>query len=1042
MSNFSFEIDSGRENKAPPLNSGMPLRRQMELSTAAADAQAACERWHEELQSVQGQHRARTHELQQMTRLHEQKTSEVNRLLNLEISLNEQLSKINGHRQLLQSRLQEINGRYLQDQGRLEQTQQQLNEWESHKQTVEAQVAAATQQLTGLKAESALLDERSSELSDLLQKAIDEVTRQQERIETARGTVVRHEIRQQELTIDIARLEVCSQQTDTHLKLKQERLIHLEEAGSRTSAHVVDLTSRYQSLEQDFARLTAQCRESEASLNLTRHAVVDERTRLQELRQAVEQTGQVRVGLEHTVSDLTQQRVATSVRLSELQAEEKMQEHALVSLREQRAESQAEMEKLRACEQAAADKLATRRNELARAEEKLGITLNECGEATTLLADLGRTVTELETRETVAEQQFRLFTEEMHELGIKREQVEQQIATTETTLSALDVQHRALSAEIIVLVSTRQTAADALQACRADLVSTEERLQSMQNECQTTEERISSLCQTLQAREEEESVLSDRINVLQQQSQQLEVQTQEQVGRLEILRQERIGAEITQQRLSQQNEEIGIRLEARQVEQDAAAARVQQTLEECRQAEERKTALNHDMENLAVRQQNQEAILREIEAQIARRELERLASVEGARIARQEHETTAANVVTARKELAEQQAGVTETTVKLSELQSTVQTLTTTRASLAGEEQKLVETRSALEAVTQELALAHELKITLETLTSQQAKMAATEQHLGALTRQVEAASERRAQLDTALHDTQQQLAADSARCDTLNQNETETRQRLETMIAQEKDLRLEIATLSAGAQKERGVYDELRSLSKDARQLHEQESAELATQIKGAREQISGWEAQLNALLDWKERLSDCLNRVKDAEPDSPEALKGTDGIHLALSALPHIMDRLNLIKIEAGDLPLSGAPLTGSTTIMGNVSAAFGAMSAQAAKSGMGEIQMNSKLNRLREDIQREETRLNYLRQNNQSLEQRAHIRPRLHPMIQDQESRIRVAKERMSQMEMRMRRAAIEEKNHLEKVASLKEQIAELRGEVQMLTVSAKG
>jgi chromosome segregation ATPase len=315
MSNNAFELDGSREARVPTKMSSLPVGRLVELNAAAADAQATCERWHSELQSVQEQHRALTHEVRQMSRLHEQKTSEVNRLVSLETSLNEQLGKLNGHRELLQSRMQEINARYLQDQGKLEQTQQQLSEWGNHKQSVESQVAAASRQLEGLKAESALLEERSSELSDLLQKAIDEVTRQQERIVESRGLVVRQETRQQELTINIARLEVSNQQTDANLKLKQERLNYLEEAGSRATGHVVDLTSRYQALEQNFAQLTSQCREGENSLNITRSAIADERARLQEKRQAVQETGQHHADLQNAVKELAAQRVAAAAAL-------------------------------------------------------------------------------------------------------------------------------------------------------------------------------------------------------------------------------------------------------------------------------------------------------------------------------------------------------------------------------------------------------------------------------------------------------------------------------------------------------------------------------------------------------------------------------------------------------------------------------------------------------------------------------------------------------------------------------------------------------
>ena len=80
MSNLAFDLDGGRETKASKV-SGLPVGRLVELNAAAAEAQATCERWHSELQSVQEQHMALTHEVRHISRLHEQKTSEVNRCL-------------------------------------------------------------------------------------------------------------------------------------------------------------------------------------------------------------------------------------------------------------------------------------------------------------------------------------------------------------------------------------------------------------------------------------------------------------------------------------------------------------------------------------------------------------------------------------------------------------------------------------------------------------------------------------------------------------------------------------------------------------------------------------------------------------------------------------------------------------------------------------------------------------------------------------------------------------------------------------------------
>ena len=381
---------------------------------------------------------------------------------------------------------------------------------------------------------------------------------------------------------------------------------------------------------------------------------------------------------------------------------------------------------------------------------------------------------------------------------------------------------------------------------------------------------------------------------------------------------------------------------------------------------------------------------------------------------------------------------MTATASKLAQLQSTVQSteqhLTTASASLAGQEQKLTETRSALEIVTQELHLAHDLKVTLEELTSKQASVAAAEQHLGALSRQVDEASQRRGQLDTALNDISQQLAAATARCDAVNHQETETRQRLEQMTSQEKELRQEIATLTASAQQERVMYDELRSLTKEARHLHDEESAALAAQLKDVRQQLNGWETQIAALLDWKDRMDQSLKRLQEAEADSPESRSSNDEIHMALGALRHIMERLQSGLKET----VLGAPSRPATHEVSPTSRTINSHSAATSaevKSGshlLAESKGNSRLVRLREELQREETRLHFLRQNSRSLELRARNRPQLQLVQDDQTGQNGSANEGANHWEERLKRATLEEQNLLEKIATLKEQIAELRGE----------
>ena len=172
---------------------------------------------------------------------------------------------------------------------------------------------------------------------------------------------------------------------------------------------------------------------------------------------------------------------------------------------------------------------------------------------------------------------------------------------------------------------------------------------------------------------------------------------------------------------------------------------------------------------------------------------------------------------------------------------------------------------------------------------------------------------------------------------------------------------------------------------------------------------------------------MDQSLKRLQQAEEDSSESRSANDEIHMALGALRHIMERLHSSLKEN-----VGAP---SRLATAEVSATSRTTTAEA-KIGSHlptEGKPNSRLSRLREDLQREETRLHFLRQNSRSLELRARNRPQLQLVQEDQAGQNSSAPEGASHWEERLKRATSDEQNLLEKITTLKEQIAELRGEV---------
>jgi chromosome segregation ATPase len=104
-----------------------------------------------------------------------------------------------------------------------------------------------------------------------------------------------------------------------------------------------------------------------------------------------------------------------------------------------------------------------------------------------------------------------------------------------------------------------------------------------------------------------------------------------------------------------------------------------------------------------------------------------------------------------------------------------------------------------------------------------------------------------------------------------------------------------------------------------------------------------------------------------------------------------------------------------------------------ATQSSSGTGlEAALNARLNRLRETMQREESRLEFLRQERERQELRSRTRPAIDPALREQESKIRLAQEQLAMTEAKIKRAAMEEQSYREKIATLRLQLAELRTE----------
>jgi chromosome segregation ATPase len=101
---------------------------------------------------------------------------------------------------------------------------------------------------------------------------------------------------------------------------------------------------------------------------------------------------------------------------------------------------------------------------------------------------------------------------------------------------------------------------------------------------------------------------------------------------------------------------------------------------------------------------------------------------------------------------------------------------------------------------------------------------------------------------------------------------------------------------------------------------------------------------------------------------------------------------------------------------------------------ETGDATTTLTSKLQRLRENVQREESRLEFLRQERTRQETRSRVHTVTDPALREQdrklEEKIRLNETRLSLLETRLKRGEEDERRQREKIATLTQQLTEMR------------
>jgi pSer/pThr/pTyr-binding forkhead associated (FHA) protein/predicted nucleic acid-binding Zn-ribbon protein len=439
---------------------------------------------------------------------------------------------------------------------------------------------------------------------------------------------------------------------------------------------------------------------------------------------------------------------------------------------------------------------------------------------------------------------------------------------------------------------------------------------------------------------------------------------------------------------------------------------------------------------------------------------------------RQEQSASENRLADARRELAAGERALEEFRAQSS---ATHKQLETARAEA---ETQLATRQAELAVETQNLEHARTERAELE---KQCQALADTESKLAEAKAGLQKAGAQRIELDTWIKDLETKRIAAQNLVDGLHQDEEVTKGRLEVLRGREKDLRLQLDQLSDRERSERDRFEEIRRLGVEAEKEHHGRMEELQRTIEVTRRELADMEMKLAPLREWKDAMDKRYTRLASLPEDSSEARElfkeieaekaalqnlisvsdkggGTRGIILGESTLRSMQPggdetgagagagaedgkatgRLDLDKLagKKGKLYAPEEILDAETP---QERAHVGTTGTGAMLSGTGqEMALKARLTRIRESVQREAARLEFLRQERAREETRGKGGTTSgDAMLREQErqleNKVRREEEKLAALERKLENAAVEEERRRERIAEMERKLTELRADI---------
>ncbi|MFN0078993.1 MAG: FHA domain-containing protein [Prosthecobacter sp.] len=554
------------------------------------------------------------------------------------------------------------------------------------------------------------------------------------------------------------------------------------------------------------------------------------------------------------------------------------------------------------------------------------------------------------------------------------------------SIQALTTTHEEKTAALQRLAAQHDEKAADLQRLNADEHAARHELQSLATH---RDQELAHLQQIRAECTHDEAVLDD----LRRQIAELEERSQESRELAEAREDQVKAVEKKLEQLSQRRTQIDAHIK----ELSGTEERLVQALTRSREAEAQHAALTVAIAALGQEQQRSEATIKELESRIS--------------VLQDHHQQVTAATDTAR---ATQQRTEASLHRVQNELAARETDLATRSTELAAETQRLEETRTRRAEIERQCQ-----------------ELAATEQKLANVKQQLATTEQQLAEVKTDITTGAALIVTHQASVKGLEGEESAAKGRIEVLYAREKDLRAELTNLATSERSERTRFEEVRQLAAEAETGHRTQQQQLAASLDSTRRELADLVSRLTPLREWKEAMDQLYARLATLPQDSPEARDLWHEIEKEKAGLHSL---IVTARTQARAMPLSEA-------VRHNASTAPGHNAAPEPRAAVGngqESTLRSRLNHLRESVQREEARLESLRKERSREETRPRSGgPAAEAMLREHsrqlEAKIRQEEERQTALLRQLEASAHEEEKRREKITELERKLAELRADI---------